>query len=158
TLKIPSNAANDAEVEIPLQGEGLANPVVEIDPLTWDFGAAGIGSPVVTKRFGVENVGTTALHVDAAPLAGADSPSFPVETAGCEGATLEPGEECGIVIAFQPVAMGPLAATLEVASDAVGGEEAVELSGEGTAPVAAISPTSHDFGDAFVGEGEVSEE
>ena len=158
TLKITSDARNDDELEVQLQGEGLANPVIEIDPASWDFGAAAIGSTAATKRFAVENTGTTAMQIDETTLTGAGATSFAVETDSCDDATLDPGEECGVVVAFVPDATGEVAATLAVASDAVSGDEEVDLSGEGTAPVAAISPASHDFGEVIVGEDKASEE
>lgn len=150
--------AVEGPVAVKLSGEGFVEPDVSVEPTESDFAATVVGSPVVTKGFLVKSTGLTPLHVSGATVGGADAGSFVVETDGCLGATLQPGEECGVIVAFGPQAMGALQATLEVSSDAVGGVSEAELTGEGQAPVASIAPTSHDFGDAFVGEESGTEE
>jgi hypothetical protein len=150
-LQIVSDAVNDGELEVPLRGEGLPHPVIEIQPASRIFEPTVVGSQV-SEGFLVKNTGTTALHVAGATIGGANASSFLVGNDGCHEATLEPSEECGVIVIFEPRERGALGATLTVASDAADGEDEAALSGTGLAADATISPTGQDFGATFVGE------
>src|SRR5437588_2344749 len=61
-------------------------------------------------------------------------------------ATLAAGGNCTINVTFTPTASGARTGTLLLADNAAGSPQTVALSGNGTAPVVGLAPTSLGFG------------
>src|SRR5437588_9872522 len=61
-------------------------------------------------------------------------------------ATLAAGGNCTINVTFTPTALGARTGTLLLADNAAGSPQTVALSGNGTAPVVGLAPTSLGFG------------
>jgi hypothetical protein len=72
------------------------------------------------------------------------------QTNNCPG-VLNPSASCLVYVTFTPTAAGTRPGSLVVSDDAPGGSQTVNLSGTGTMPVVALSPTSLDFGSQYTG-------
>jgi hypothetical protein len=135
-----------------LTGTGVADADLAISPSSHDFGNVGVGSTTSWEKFVVESTGTTPVTVSSAALSGADAGEFILYDQECVGDELEPGESCEIEVEFEPESAGAKSASLDIGSDAPGSPTSAALTGTGLANAdLAISPTSHDFGNAAVG-------
>src|SRR5205807_2151107 len=65
-------------------------------------------------------------------------------------ATLAAGGNCTINVTFTPTASGARTGTLSVADNAGGSPQIIMLSGNGTAPVVGLAPTSLGFGNQLL--------
>ncbi len=87
-------------------------------------------------RAGIENSGTAPLSVRGVRVVSAiDRPGarfFRLEMDECSGRTVEPGETCIVVVAFDPRAAGNWVARLEAHDDAEGSPRYLDLAGFGT--------------------------
>ena len=101
----------------------------------------------VTNRTGLTSV------TFAAPTI---SDGFIVTSNGCVG-KLAPGASCVIAIAYAPTATGTQHGTLQINSNASGGQHLVKLTGKGFAPSLKVQPKSLKFGGIFAG-GSTSQE
>jgi Tol biopolymer transport system component len=122
----------------------LGPPELLFAPPSHAFGArelaAGATEPFTLT---VSNIGGGTLNIGSIGLGGVDASQFAIASHTC-GAPLTGGESCDINVTFDPSSAGAKAATLDVVSDRGDGSSA--LSGQGTAPVAALAPVAHDFG------------
>ena len=100
----------------------------------------------VTNRTGLTSV------TFAAPTI---SDGFIVTSNGCVG-KLAPGASCTIAIAYAPTATGTQHGTLQINSNASGGQRSVKLTGKGFAPSLKIQPRSLNFGQILAGGGSTS--
>jgi hypothetical protein len=115
---------------VALSGTGVLPPALAVTggPALFPNTAVGTVSAVVPVT--ATNSGGAPLHVSIAALTGPDAAQFELAAgAGCGGAVLPPGASCTVGVAFAPSATGPHAATLELDSDAAGGQVEVALSG-----------------------------
>ncbi|MFL5619626.1 MAG: choice-of-anchor D domain-containing protein [Gemmatimonadaceae bacterium] len=132
--------------------------VLDVTPLTYDFGSVQVGQESGAKEFKLTNSGVTPLYFSANfAYAGANpddfadvAPSGPGCSYGGSWA-LPPGESCYTAVLFRPTATGARAATLDIAT--TGGNTSVALSGTGLAPAPTIklSPDTVSFGSQIVG-------
>ena len=123
-------------------------PEMVVEPAELDFGGVEVGDSAGPEAVRVANEGSATLNLGDVELSGADADEFSFDASDC-AAALEPGEECTVEVEFTPSGPGTAAATLEVGQE--GGPAAlVELSGEGLARDASLSPSTHDFGDTPV--------
>lgn len=131
-----------------LTGTGTA-AVFSIFPASFQFDPVRVGSGL-SQIFEVTNSGTGAGTISGASVEGVDF-TIPVGGDGCASDTLQPGDECTVEVVFSPTATGLRSGTLRVAGSAPTGTAA--LTGTGTAPAFAASPTSVDFGSRQIGGG-----
>ena len=134
--------------EATVSGTGAANPGIEVTPASWDAGGTPAGTDTgPTETFTVESTGSTPLEVDNVSLGGIHPGDFEVVDDECSGEAIDPAGECEIEVEFAPGTTGPKAATLDIQSNDSGGTVFVVLEGSGQPnPGAAVTPTSHDFG------------
>lgn len=150
TLTLASNASNGSAV-LSLSGSGAAAaaPAVALAPGSLDFGNQATGTTSTARVVTLSNGGTGALAISAVNATGGFAVSH-----NC-GASLAAGASCALSVTFSPAALGTVAGTLSVTSNAVGSPHAATLSGVGVAasPVLAWSPAiaSLAFGDVGVG-------
>ena len=158
-LVVASNDPATPSLAIGLTGTGLA-PVLAANPAgPINFGTVQTGLASVPVSVSFSNSGNGSLQVTGATLTGAAASSFQVLANGCTGQTLtaSPPTTCAIDVAMQPQAVGALAATLSVTSDATNPNLAVALAGTGSAapvvaPVINASPAGPvDFGSRRIG-------
>lgn len=99
---IESNDADDARVEIALEGVGVADPeyCLTFDERTLDFGALPPGE-VEAERLELQNCGDSELTISAIRLEG-DTPDVTVRFGPDLPFVLGPGDDLGVVVDFLP--------------------------------------------------------
>ena len=124
---------------------GAINP----GPTSLAFGGQLVGTTSPAQSVTVENTGSAALNITAAPaLAGANASEFAISGTGTtctNGASVPVGGSCAIAIAFTPSAAGAQGpVTLTITDNASPGTQLVSISGTGTtgAPAVAIAPAT----------------
>lgn len=117
------------------------------------FGSAPVGSTTPTQEVDVENSGSAPLDISTLSIGGTNSGDFAVTSTTCASATVQPGDECAIVLSATPQAAGNRSGTLTISDDAANSPQDVALSVTGTAPAAAsVSPSSLSFGTVRVSQ------
>jgi len=135
--------AGDDPGTVGLFGTGVA-PEMLIEPNPLDFGPHLVGTKSGVQVFTVTNVGGDPGTLGTVTLAGADPGQFELGTTNtCEGATLDPDEECEVEVRFAPTEAGLSTASLQVSGDA---PASAAISGTGTEPKFSAAPSSVDFG------------
>jgi parallel beta-helix repeat protein/YD repeat-containing protein len=136
-LTISDNAAGNPHV-VTLQGNGIG-PAATLSPnLTFTGQLVGTTSP--PQPVTLSSTGETALTINNI-AAGGDF----AQTNNCP-ASLPNGQNCTIQVTFTPTARGTRSATLAVTDNSTTSPEQASLSGQGTAPVVALSRTALAFG------------
>ena len=113
----------------------LQGPWTDITPASLVFESEQIGTVSASQSVTVTNAGTSSVSIDGVDVIG----DF-TQTSGCS-ASLAPGANCNIMVAFAPTAGGDRKGTLTIRSD--GYPLVVQLTG--AAPITAIisaNPTS----------------
>lgn len=137
-LSIPSNAP-DSPAEVALAGVGIA-PELAISAPAINFGNVTIGDSVDDSVV-LTNVGDADLDLTGSDVA---APFSVVAGAGLclDGGTttLAPTEACTLTFRFEPVVEGPAGQTVNVASNSLGGDSTVGLSGTGFTGAPPVDP------------------
>ena len=139
---------------VALNGTGTA-PAVSLNPTSLDFGAQKVGTTSVAKTVTLTNTGDAVLNIsnifmnDGTPGAGDFKQTNTCRTPS--GSSLAPGASCTIDVTFAPSAAGARSGILTITDDAAGSPHAVPVSGTGTVPIVALSPTSLTFAGQKVG-------
>jgi hypothetical protein len=145
-------------VVVSLSGNGTNNtyPALTLSVPSLDFGNVQMGSKSV-RQLTLTSSGTAPVTISSAAIAGQnfqiDSATYPAGITGWP-ATLTPGQQIVLSVAFAPDAVDSFSGNLALSSDAQGGAANVPLSGTGDAVPAAnltVSPTSINFGQVAVG-------
>jgi len=132
-------------------------PRLRADRRSLAFGAQRVGAAAAERRVRVSNAGGRPARVTGVRLEGGGS--FQLAGSGCQGAVLDPGEGCTVVVRFAPASPGVRTAALVLEHAAEGGRVRVALSGEGeeaprprSVATAAVAPAEGvDFGEREVG-------
>jgi hypothetical protein len=149
-LRFVDNAAGSPH-SAALSGFGTA-PVFAVSPTSKDFGTQPIGTTSASQTFTVTNTGDAPLLIFAAQLDGADPGQFTEVSDDCSVVVVvAPAQTCTVTVSFAPTSRGAKTAVLRFTDNAAGSPHDVGLSGFGTAPEFAVSPTSADFGNRAVG-------
>ncbi len=116
SIRFSSNDPNQPSFDFPLTGMGVlaSVPDIAIDPPSYDFGTATLGS-TTSHTFAVTNRGTADLVVSAITLAGANPSQFSI--GGGTSFTLSPGGTRDLVVNFVPTARGSMSAALRISSN-----------------------------------------
>jgi len=153
TLAVTDNAAGSPQ-SVTLTGTGTATaPVVTLTPASIAFAATPEGTETAAQVVTVKNSGTAALTIGSIAVAGTNPTDF-LKTATTCTSSLAVGASCTVSVAFKPLTVGALAATLAITDNAAGSPQAVKLTGTGTAvttPVVTLSPTSLTFAATNIG-------
>jgi hypothetical protein len=132
-------------------------PRLRTDRRSLAFGTQRVGGAGAERRVRVSNAGGRPARVTGVRLEGGGS--FQLAGSGCQGAVLDPGEGCTVVVRFAPASPGARTAALVLEPAAEGGRVRVELSGVGeeaprprSVATAAVAPAEGvDFGAREVG-------
>jgi hypothetical protein len=122
------------------------SPNISLDQTTLDFGKLPVATTSTTKTVTITSSGTADLIVTGISLSGTNPADFAFTSATLP-VTLSPGKSTTVNLTFTPSASGSRAATLLVASNALGDPRQVALSGTGASAGASIDPTALDFGE-----------
>jgi hypothetical protein len=121
-----------------------------VTPTSISFGSqpfADSGQPSKPAKVSVTNrTGLTSVTFAAPTI----SDGFIVTSNGCVG-KLAPRATCTIALAYTPTATGTQHGTLQINSNASGGQRSVKLTGQGFAPSLKVQPKSLNFGQIFAG-------
>jgi hypothetical protein len=132
-----------------------AGGIVSLAPVSLDFGSVTVGSIGTSQTVTLTNAGTTSLTLSGEPvLAGANAAQFTLSSGTCtSGTTLAANGTCKLSVQFTPSAAGALVARIDIADDAPGSPQHVQLAGTGVtaAPAASLSLAALDFGSVTVG-------
>ncbi len=118
-------------------------PSLSVTPTSWDFGNEAVGTTGSAYTFTVSNTGTASLALNSINLA--SGRSFQVTSNTC-GATLAAGSSCTAAVAFSPKSAGQAADTLQISYGSPANIQSVPLYGNGTVPLASLSPPAINFG------------
>ena len=150
SVTIPSN---DTTASVNVSGSAVAesnDPQLSVSPATLDFGDVNVNNNS-TLTVTLNNSGSADLTISN--IITPDAP-FSIASQTCtEGATLTPGNSCGITVSFAPTQIGSASDTLRVETN--GGSDDIALTGNGTAepaPVITVDPESIDFGSITIGD------
>jgi hypothetical protein len=138
-LSIADNAAGSPHT-VALSGTGTA---VTLTSTGLTFGNQNVGTTSSSQSVTLRNVGSTTLTAVAIAIGGINTSDF-ARTTTC-GATLGANATCTIGVSFTPTATGARAAAVVVTTSDPASPLQIALSGTGTQPVAAVSPTSLAF-------------
>jgi subtilase family serine protease len=131
---------------ITLNGTGLA-PAVNLSTLSLAFANQLVETSSTSQAIILQNTGTAPLSIASVVFGGANAGDFS-QTNTC-GTSLAAGASCAISVIFAPSSFGNKTATL-VLTDSVG-TQSVDVSGTGTAALAALSPANLTFPNQPVG-------
>jgi len=136
--------------KIPDQNTG-DEPNIEVSPALLQFGTASRDDDPIVQTFTVKSTGVIALNIDSIVIDGENAASFTILT-DLAGASMPPGTETTVDVAFQPMGANQQFATATVISDDPDEPLVpVELYGEGAVPELQIDPDPIDFGTSYVG-------
>ncbi len=143
-VTITDNAPGSPHV---VNGTGTgAAPWVALSPSTLTFGSQRVGTTSAAQTVTLSNTGGADLTISSIMTSG----DF-AQTNTC-GSTVAPGADCTISVTFAPTATGSRTGAVTITHDAAAGSpHVVSLSGTGTAPAVALSPSTLTFGSQRVG-------
>jgi len=108
----PSNAAS-----VPLSGNGLGVPDIDVSQTDVDFGPRVVGVPGPAQTLIVSNTGSATLNY-ATGMSGPAAADFAVQAGGCGASgSILATNNCQMLVEFTPSALGLRSATLAIASD-----------------------------------------
>ncbi len=124
---------------------------IAVSPSSLSFASRPINTTSSAQTIAVSNGGGASFQITGITLSGTDAAAFTASN-GCS--TVAAGASCTISLTFKPTTTGAKAATLAIASTAIGTPSvSVSLSGTGSAaaPIIGLSASSFSFGNQFVG-------
>ena len=139
---------NPALIPVRLYLEGVgsgAAPAVALSPGSVTFASRRVGTTSAPQSVTLGNTGTAALAI-AGILATGDF----AQTNNCGGGVAA-GASCVVNVTFTPTAVGPRSGGVTITDNATGSPHVVVLNGQGTVPIAVLSPASAAFGSQRVG-------
>ncbi|MFB3814371.1 MAG: choice-of-anchor D domain-containing protein [Terriglobales bacterium] len=119
---------------------------IRVNPTSLAFGNVALASSSPTQAAIVTNVGAAPVAMTSVTLGGANAADF-LQSNNCPaGGTLAAGASCQITVLFRPRAIGARSATISIADADPTSPQTILLTGTGMGPIAAVSPTSINFG------------
>lgn len=136
-------------VSIPLAGYGLPfTRTITFSPSSLDLGTPPVGVSV-TSNASIVNAGTEAVSIASIALAGPNAGDYAITENQCpqSPATLAAGANCQVTLQFTPSALGTRLARLQVADNASGSPQSLQLVGFGSnsLPILQLNPTALNF-------------
>jgi uncharacterized repeat protein (TIGR03803 family) len=123
-LTITSNDADEGTTVIPLTGEGLAQPEMQVispasrvigsDEDRYDFGRGGVNAPI-SQTFTIRNLGTAPLSNFNFTVGGIHAGEFVVTSP--PASSIAPGKSSNFTVTFTPSVLGQRSATLRISSN-----------------------------------------
>ncbi len=147
-ILISSDDADEAELRVPVQGEGLDLPpcAYELSPETINFGIVQVLRST-TQGLRVRNIGTAACLMNDIQVAPGSSSSFRLVDGPETGVMIPAGGEKTIIVEYLPPAEGvDMGAVTFYISDPRNSNREIPLRGVGSASALLISPNEVDFG------------
>jgi hypothetical protein len=135
---------------IPLVGEGIAAPVLTLDPTSLAFAPEAVGTTAPVRTVTLTNTGNTPVEIRSIETVGDAASDFAVASDTCSGNTIPTGGTCTVGVTFTPTEVGDRSATLSL-TDATGARHNAPLSGTGSGALVTFDPAAVDFGALSLG-------
>jgi HYDIN/CFA65/VesB family protein/ASPM-SPD-2-Hydin domain-containing protein len=146
TLTVSSDDADKPSVSISLAGTAV-NPALEVSPARLVFGASNVGVSAAHQEVRFHNPGGTAVTLSSVSFSGTAALDFSAAPPAVFPVKVSPGGTVSLALRFTPGAVGSREAQATFALEGTAqGPAVVELVGEGTSPLVAVSPGRLDFG------------
>jgi len=114
-------------------------PAVSVSPFLLQYSSQPVGSASQPLMLFLRNMGSSPLAISSITVGG----DF-AETDTC-GTSVPAAARCTFSVTFTPTAVGLRSGSIQILDDAAGSPHIIALSGSGSGPVAALSPTSLAF-------------
>jgi hypothetical protein len=162
TVSFTANGSNDYYIVVEPSNDGPGGtlvlnvnataPAISVTPSYIQFADEPVGLTSAVQTVTYLNNTTVNIGISTVSIAGSNAADFVIESQGCAGGGIGPGQNCSINVAFAPTAIGPRTAQLVINDDATGSPRIVPLSGNGSpaAPLVCASG-SLVFGNQLVG-------
>ena len=148
TINYTSDSLPDGQLIILLRGTATT-PNGTVDPLQLNFGAQEINTTSGAQTVRFTNNGLSTIVVPTVTKGGPDGSQFVIQTDGCSGATVQPGNFCEVSVVFRPDSVGAKFSSLNIG--ALPNPRVVTLTGVGIDPILTITPVGPvDFGNVIV--------
>jgi hypothetical protein len=144
SVSISSNAPN-SPMAIALTGTGT-QPGLTSTPSAVSFGNVGMGSSG-TAPVSLTNTGSASVTISQASVTGA---GFTM-TGSPAGQSIQPGQSISFMAKFSPTSVGSASGSVSISSDAPNSPMSIALTGAGTQPGLASTPSAVSFGSVVVG-------
>ena len=118
--------------------------------MSLDFGQVRLGQPSAALPVTVTNTGGGTLTISNVTFEPPGVPTFILSGNTCGGG-VPAGQSCTLSVSFTPFATGPAASILRIESNSAIPAASVGLSGTGTAPAVALTPSALTFGATTIG-------
>ncbi|MBD3299911.1 MAG: choice-of-anchor D domain-containing protein, partial [Candidatus Moranbacteria bacterium] len=142
----------DGDYDIDLQGEGINDKDINVDPETYDYGEVIEGESSSSQSFIIENAGNADLTISDIVLN--DTTNYTLDTDTCGTSTvLTSSQTCTINVTFNPSATGVFDTSVTITSDDPDENPFdITLTGEGVSaitpePNISVLPSSLNFTD-----------
>jgi hypothetical protein len=146
----------DGSPDIAVNGVSLlfnrgTGPAAGLSASFVDFGNTALGFTGGPLSVTLSNTGTVALTIGGVTLTGAESGDFK-QTNTC-GASVAAAASCTFSVSFTPSALGVRNASIQVADNAFGAPQTINLTGTGVTPAPGVTlvPGTVSFGSQTVG-------
>ena len=150
TLRFENDDPNENPFDVSLFGTGSGAPIIEVTPITLQFGNVLINTTEVTELV-VSNQGLAPLNITMLEFAGPDASLFNL-VEDFSPVTLNPLEQTTILVGFTPIDAGDKNARLLISNnDPERSPLEVALAGRGTTPMISLDKTIVDFGEVKLG-------
>ena len=144
SISVASNAPN-SPMAIALTGAGT-QPGLASTPSAVRFGNVGVGTSG-TASVSLTNTGSASVTISQARVTGA---GFTM-TGSPAGQTIQPGQSVSFMTKFSPTSVGNANGNISISSDAPNSPMSIALTGAGTQPGLASTPSAVSFGSVVVG-------
>jgi hypothetical protein len=143
---------------------GVANaPAVAISPSLVQFSIRAVGSVSQPNTSLLRNMGSSALNISSIVISGdftetdncgtnVPAPGSCASTNGCGGSGVPPAGTCTFAVTFKPTAPGPRFGSILIQDDAAGSPHFINLVGDGSTSIVALSSTSLNFSSLQIGQ------
>lgn len=148
SVSLVSNAPN-SPTSISLSGTGLsATPGLSVNPASIAFGSVNVGSNA-SQSVTLTNTGNAALSVTQANVGGSGFSATGLRLP----LNLTAGQSASFSVQFAPAAVGSVAGSVSLMSNAPGSPKTITLAGSGVSsvPNISVSPSTVAFGNVTVG-------
>lgn len=151
----PAPCSGDGTWMIRLNALTPGTPILDISPITLDFGTVPVGPIAGPLHSTLSNIGSANLDVSA--ISGPPAPFFinPFVAGACASPpfSLIPGDSCILAFTFAPPSAGIFTEAISVTSNTQApGPPPIQVTGQAVDVIIDVSPHSFDFGDVTLGD------
>jgi hypothetical protein len=152
TLRLVSDDADEAAVDVTLSGKGLMPADIDLNAITHDYGQVTVGTSS-SHAVIIRNLGDLPLQVAAMTFISGNTGEFSLVQGAPPPFTVGPGTQHVVDVRFAPGSAGQKTTTLRLVSDDQDeGTVDIVVNGRGMMPPDIdLSPVAFDYGQATVG-------